>query len=334
MLPTDGGKDEAVRQQAAVWFERMRGADAERYRAEFERWRRSDPEHANAYIRYEDHWALAGALRNTEMGHARQLTPKQRWSFALPSPRYAFAGAALIILLVVGSLFALNGASQPPQIALAGPPLSTPVGQIRQKHLDDGSTVTLDTDSLVEVAFSRSVRIVRLVRGRARFEVAHDAARPFIVEVAGRTVTARGTIFDVSLIGNGMKVSLLRGAIDVGSGTASQPISGPVARLKVGESFRAVAGKETPLVQPTLHGEEQWVAGMLTFDGASLSEVLDQTNRYSKIKIRIGDPALENLRVTGAFHPLPVDELAAALAAAFSLRVEHASNGDLVLQPR
>ena len=73
MLPTDGGNDEAVRQEAAVWFERMRGADAERYRAEFGRWRQRDPRHAHAYTRFEDHWALAGALRTTEMGHARQL---------------------------------------------------------------------------------------------------------------------------------------------------------------------------------------------------------------------------------------------------------------------
>ncbi len=331
-----GGKDAVVRDEAATWFERMRGPDAQRFRVDFERWRNGDTDRRDAYARAEENWALAGGLRATTMGATRAgLTPKRRWSISLPEPRYAFAGAALAIVLIVGSFYALRGAApQAPMIAAARSPASTAVGQIRRERLEDGSTVILDTDSEVEIAYTKSIRVVRLIRGRARFEVAHDAGRPFIVEAAGRTVTARGTIFDVCAYGSAMRVSLLRGAIDVGYGTALRPAAGLVTHLRVGQSLRSALGGVAAEVRPAPRGEDQWVAGMLTFDGTPLSDVIDQTNRYSKAKIRLADPVLNGLKVTGAFRPLPIEELAAGLAAAFSLRVEAASNGDFILHPR
>jgi len=75
----------------------------------------------------------------------------------------------------------------------------------------------------------------------------------------------------------------------------------------------------------------QWVTGMLSFDGTPLAQVLDQTNRYSATKIRLGSRALEGLQVTGAFRPLPVKGLAESLAATFSLKVKQMPDGGFLL---
>src|SRR3546814_10843314 len=52
--------------------------------------------------------------------------------------------------------------------------LQSKLGEIREVQLPDGSRVTLDTDSLVLTKFDRDLRDVRLVRGRARFNVEKD----------------------------------------------------------------------------------------------------------------------------------------------------------------
>jgi transmembrane sensor len=62
-----------------------------------------------------------------------------------------------------------------------------------------------------------------------------------------------------------------------------------------------------------------------------LSAVLEETNRYSSRRISLGEPSLGAAKVTGAFRPLPVDELAASLAAALQLRVLRDASGNLTL---
>ena len=72
------------------------------------------------------------------------------------------------------------------------------IGQPRALVLQDGSQVTLDTSSSIRVEESDSRRVVRLLAGRARFQVARDPARPFIVRAGGQQVIALGTVFTVT----------------------------------------------------------------------------------------------------------------------------------------
>ena len=48
-----------------------------------------------------------------------------------------------------------------------------------------------------------------LLSGQARFDVAHDAARPFSVHAGGQTVVATGTAFNVDLLGPQVLVTLI-----------------------------------------------------------------------------------------------------------------------------
>ncbi len=332
-MPGPGTKDglsAADLKQAGTWFARMRSPDAEKFRAAFERWHAADPAHAKAYEEAGARWLTAGGIVDTEMGRNRRLPERRPPIWEMPGARPAFAAIALVLIVLGGLWFFRSpiGGGDVPQMA-AAQPQATRIGEIRSVKLADGTTVTLDTDSAIEVRLTKELRQVRLVRGRARFDVAHDAARPFQVEAGGRTVTALGTMFDVGFEPGGVRVSLLRGAVEV-RGLAPAGGVAAVTRLAPGECF--IDRQRRPEVVKASPGLQQWVSGMLDFDGVALGDVLEQTNRYSARKIRLGDPALATQRVTGGFRPLPIDELAAALAAAFSLRVERSPQGDLILR--
>src|SRR3546814_1555363 len=92
-------------------------------------------------------------------------------------------GAAAVLYLGVVSPGTLK--QDGPKIANGGTAggnssqLQSKLGEIREVQLPDGSRVTLDTDSLVLTKFDRDLRDVRLVRGRARFNVEKDN-RPFV----------------------------------------------------------------------------------------------------------------------------------------------------------
>lgn len=322
--------DEAVRREARRWSVRMHGDHAGAYQEEFDRWRAADPRHQAAYARLERQWSHAGLLAQTRIGQARAL-PAARPNWAGAPLGLAVAAMALIVLAVgLGSWTyapGLFGGS-----SVANSEIASRVGEIRTLKLPDGSRVTLDTDSRVRLAFSPAVRKIALVRGRARFEVAHDRDRPFVVYAGAGTVTARGTIFDVSLLGGRVGVTLLRGVVDVReAGNAARGHQRPAVRLSPGQytDFSPSEPPAPPQVAP--RAENSWVSGMLSFDADRLGDALAQANRYSSAKISVADPALNDLRITGAYHVRKAAAFAHALAVSLDLKVANHSDGNIVL---
>ncbi|WP_420829961.1 FecR family protein [Croceicoccus hydrothermalis] len=330
--PKSGPGDD-VRLAAAEWFARMRGPDAERHRAEFETWYRAHSAHAAAYDRMGLRWDQSGLVGHTPSGRARQGLPEapQR---RFPVRALALVASAAAIIVVVTLLLSARGnvpmQDPGPQVTNNNTSVETPRGDIRRMRLPDGSVVTLDSDSRIVVAFTSGERRLRLVAGRARFEVAHEADRPFIVAVGGGEVVATGTRFDVSVIGGKPSVRLIEGSIEVRrpATSAAADTGASMVRLKPGQ----MALVDTPApaeLAPT--AGERWVSGTLSFENAPLADVLAEANRYATRQVRLGDPSLGSLRFTGGFRAGNPDQLAKALASGFELRIDRGPDGDLVL---
>ncbi|ROT95392.1 DUF4880 domain-containing protein [Altererythrobacter sp. FM1] len=330
--PPGASPDDDARLAAAEWFARMRGPDAERHRAEFKAWYHVDPAHAAAYDRMGLRWDQGGLVGHTPTGQARQGLPKAPGR-RVPLRALALAASVAAILILGAVLLSARDtlpSGDPGTQIVASDTLETPRGDIRRVALADGSVVTLDSDSRIAIAFTPGERRLRLIAGRARFEVAHDADRPFIVAAGGGEVVATGTQFDVSLIGGRPHVRLFEGSVEVRrpeSGATSDAAT-PAVRLKPGQM--ALVDRPVPPETAPVAGE-RWVSGTLSFENASLESVLAEANRYTVHQVRLGDPSLGRLRFTGGFRAGDPDQLAQALASGFGLRVQPDSEGDPVL---
>lgn len=324
--PTGPSAAEALRQEAGEWFARMRAPDADDHRAAFEDWI-GRPGHRAAYDRISLRWQQAGLLAHTDVAREREGLP-QRHAGGRTSLYYALAAClagAILVGLLAWQWPIVPASNAPSGAQLASSEITSPVG-LRRAQLSDGSILTLDTETSVRVHFSGTERRITLVRGRARFEVAHDASRPFIVSAGEGEVVAHGTVFDVSLTTGRLRVSLVRGSVEVRRAQPAAPGKPQtVIRLVPGQSIALVGVAPTPQAAPA--AETAWASGMIAFDGAPLSEVLATANRYSARKVSIDDHALGALRVTGTFRADRPEELAAALAAAFGLRAERRADG-------
>lgn len=319
---------EAVRREAERWWGVMHGPHSEESRDGFEAWRAADPQHAAEYAALERTWDTASGLGATEMGRNRTLAPAPQTLAWATGPRLAIA-ATVLLLIAIGIGFGGFGGSNP----VIADAQATTIGQIKKLVLPDGTTVTLDTNSRLEVQFDDKVRRVKLTQGRARFDVKADPARSFVVAAAGKLVTVQDAGFDVQIIPQGLCLSAMRGTVDI-KADVPEIATAATVRLDQGRTVRFDAsGAATPSA-PVEKGSEQWVDGMLVYHGAPLSAVLADTNRYAQKPILLGDPSLGDLKVTGVFRPLPVDQLAASLAAAFDLDVRKEPNGSLTLVRR
>ncbi|WP_077145972.1 FecR family protein [Sphingopyxis sp. KK2] len=297
--------------EASAWFARMRGPDAADHAGAFDAWRR-DPANAAAYSELEEDWLIAGGVSRAHV--AAHATPR---AAAPRSPmRFAMA-AALVAAIALGFAWYAGIGQDKPIIA-------EPTGRDGNLQLPDGSTVRLADGAYAEIRFAANERRVLLVGGRAWFKVAHDAARPFIVEAEGSETIALGTEFEVDLRKGPVLVQLIKGSVEVRAvGTKS------AVRLRPGERA-AVENREARIVAPmTLPVAET----IIDADNLSVATLLDRANRVNPVPIRLAAPETGRLQVTGRFDIADSMALARKLAAALDLDVE-ARIDEITLRPK
>ena len=158
--------------------------------------------------------------------------------------------------------------------------VSTPAGTTTTITLSDGTEVLLSANSRLAYHkdFSVEKREVTLV-GEARFNVAKDAERPFIVHTEQLQTQVLGTVFDVKAYPQAQPdVTLYEGRVEVSlNGDAPQLMQpGEQAFLnKKGKLQLAKASEETG----------KWTEGEFAFDNRELMAVMQEIGSWYNISV-------------------------------------------------
>jgi transmembrane sensor len=211
--------------------------------------------------------------------------------------KVAFALAAALLISIGISAYYLRSAGRTMSY-------QTALGERRAVTLEDGSRVLLDSNSEVDVRYSKVARATVLTRGHARFDVAHDTVRPFSVTATGETVVAVGTSFDVELRGSKVLVTLIQGHVLIKNAsdrsTRYEQSAAPI-KLSAGQQVMISADHATAIAPADFSVTQAWEAGHLVFRGERLADAVEQINRYSD-RLIIVDPSAASFRVSGMFN--------------------------------
>lgn len=182
--------------------------------------------------------------------------------------------------------------------------LETAVGEQRSVLLADGSLVTLNTSSSVEIHMGKDRRTLRLLSGEALFKVAHDAARPFEVTAGDTTVRAVGTQFDVDRHCASTTVTVVEGRVAVFAANAASRDEGAETKvpLEAGEQLTLVPRTVLHPVRADVATAISWTQRKLVFEHRQLGEVAKEFNRYNRQVIEIQSDELRMQQVTGVFQ--------------------------------
>ena len=242
--------------------------------------------------------------------------------------RLAWAAAAVLLMGVGLALFVLRT----PQV------FRTALGEQRSVLLADGSRVTLNTTSTIEVSLQKGRREVHLVRGEALFDVAHDAARPFVVRAGNALLKDVGTQFNVDVRSNGTTVTVVEGQVAVDSASPRESAGAPTAHGAPGALEALVLGaNDRVVITPAGLGVLQhgvnvapavaWTQRQLMFEHRPLSEVAEEFNRYNKDRIDIDSAELKRQEVTGVFEAKDPASFVAFLSGIPGVEIREGANG-------
>uniref|UniRef100_UPI0035CC24C6 FecR family protein n=1 Tax=uncultured Sphingomonas sp. TaxID=158754 RepID=UPI0035CC24C6 len=313
---------QAIEEEAARLYLKARESDAEPDWDTAYSWVELNPAHGVAFAKAEAGWELTDRLRE----RAPPVGPE---AIAGPAGRFE----ALFSRRAMGALLAATLIGTVGTVAIQKWAVvdryRTAIGQERAFRLQDGSIVRLNTDSAIEVAMQNDQRFVRLLKGEARFDVAHNPARPFIVRAGDSTLRAVGTAFNVRLRPELTELTVIEGRVAVrDSGAAARTVAAGSAAAIRGGTVAVTRLEKVQLVQRTA-----WQTGVIQFDGETLDQAVAEFNRYRHTPIVIGDPQLASIRIGGTFKPGNSEQFVGALRASFGIRSVGDKGDSIILLP-
>jgi transmembrane sensor len=337
----------ALDAEAAAWVARFDAGDVSaKDQAAFQAWLSRSALHREAIAEYGSFWSEFDKLGQLtgSIGAEREVGTQARRSAVFAGTKVWLAACAASILVMVAVGGAILQEDRPStqqasaQKAFAPRP-SAPRPSVRQSYvtalgaqkkfaLADGSLVTLNTNSRIDVVLLGDRRDVHLVRGEAYFDVVHDKARPFTVYANRYVVRDIGTAFAVHLREkNLVNVRVTKGSVEISAPTAEGAVSDGAKSLGViGAGQDVLFGQKIERAEVVSEAELgrklAWRQGQLIYSGQPLVEVLADIGRYSDIEIELADPALRNLPVGGAFNVDQTEAIFAALQNNFGVHAE------------
>mgnify|MGYP001617246881 CR=1 FL=1 len=287
--------------QAALWADARRAATwSPQQQAALDQWLEGRPERAELLRRHD-------AL----ISDAAVIWATQRVARARPAPRGR--PSAPRALVIGGGLAAVCGALALVTVLMPRGDLIVGSRGVPQPiALADGSAVLLNGLSEVRVELDDKERRLRL-KGEGFFEVAPDKERPFSVEVDGVRVTALGTRFNVDQRqtpdGKVVEVVVFEGVVKVMSNR------GLWMKVRAGQRATALGGvveRETMFRPEAKTDVPSWAKGWLEFNEATLASVVEDLERATGVQVKLADPGVGRVLVSGRFaYDRPEDALAA-----------------------
>jgi transmembrane sensor len=334
-VPQKGALSEDDFLEAASWWRRAQTGTSEDL-ARVEDWLNADAKHveAFAYMRsvmdgLDEGQASPDLLRFRAQALARAEKSWRRTVNSGTTTRRVLMGsvaAGLAAAVAVPAYLVMH--TRKPQVFTTG------IGEQHTVVLADGSKVLLDANSQVAVAYTREKRALSLLKGRAHFDVAKDASRPFAVDARGNTVTAVGTQFYIDLRRQAVAVSLFEGRIRVARKAGSSGDAETIRDIAPSQEVVLYDNEALSAQYKVVNADEElaWQKNQLFFDEAPLSEVVDRLNDYSQTKIHV-EGAAANIPVSGMYVAGQTSAFVNAIQKFYPVRVR-VTDSDIVIQAK
>ncbi|WP_264310614.1 FecR domain-containing protein [Pseudomonas putida] len=276
-------------------------------RSEFMRWHAASEEHARA-------WRQLGSLDqrvSAAAGPARQALLQSR---AGMRRRIGKLGGGLAGMFLLGSLLAWVGApSLSPGYWLADQRTAT--GELRTLRLEDGTLLSLNTHTAVDIDYEGEQRIIVLHQGEISVETGHQDPRPLLVRTDDGRLRPLGTRFLVRREAHGTRLEVLQASV------AAMPLnSGDEQVLHEGQQVLMDANGLGQVGQVAA-GIDAWTRGMLVVDNVRLADLLAALGHYRSGHLGVADDVAD-LRVTGSFPLTNTDLALESLVPALPVKIE------------
>ena len=337
---------------AAEWLIKSERGLSPEEKNQLYQWLDESPENLAAFLKAAELWDKMGSLSRLSELFPLPNKDSQRkrkiWQWGVAAAvvlvcstlTSLYFAAPDVMALLQGDLRRVAAESKQSVLATV---YETAIGEHSQVTLADGSSVVLNTNSLLTVRLSQQQRILSLARGEIHVDVAHDTTRPLSVVAGDSIVQAVGTSFAVKL-NDARKVDVIvtAGKALVGTRATSSIFSPamvvpalPLSSLAVGKGEAIRLGEPAAAVHAVSAAEIDdrlsWREGNLIFRDETLEAVMAEIGRYTTAQFIFVDESLKQEVIAGRFKAGDVEGLLAVLRENIGVAAERTDDGRVLL---
>jgi transmembrane sensor len=287
-----------LREVAIGWFIRIKDAEADDpLRSKFEQWLMANVAHQQAYADISKVWesfdSTDDLVKLADIADQDAFFQQATHSKKIKN---VIAGAMAAVAIGMGGLLGFQTWHAQPTMQIIAQAES---GQVKSQRLEDGTLMTMNTGTDIEVTYYRDRRLVTLKRGEAIFEVSRDESRPFIIDSGKAKITVLGTRFAVNRLSKLVRVSVDHGTVKVEPQNAERSTHTSALILHDGE----VAEVKHDNTKPS-HSHHQasdafaFEKGMVIFEEADLDEIAETLSRYRKLPLVAEQPVSSKVHIS------------------------------------
>ena len=312
----------AIEEQAVAWFMNIRARRPDADRSDLVAWLEQSAEHRRAYERAQRHYDTTAILKSSRRHGSKRAGSMRPWLIGIG------IAAAFVLAIALSATFRPGRDSQEANNQMPGHPLiRAPKHQIRDVTLGDGTQLTLDASSRVEVAVTAKERRLKLLEGTARIAVKREA-RPFIVEAGVGEASALAATFDIGMADHGqIEVAVLSGEVELRSLLRPAVLRGNTRKVQSGQATAYIASTFAPsAVEREGIDRADWPDGWADYEATPLARLISDANRYARRPIVLDDSDLGKLLVSGHFRITETDRFAERIASLFDLALKRTAD--------
>lgn len=337
---------EEIRDQACTWLARLDAGASQADMDRLTRWLAEDPRHVRMFFNMAAMWD-----KSLIMSELAEVFPLQDRGKRAGRRTWLMAAAVMCVAVLGGGLASWGGFKPWESWWRFEQVYETAIGERLLVELPDGSEITLNTDTRIEVSYSASVRNLVLDRGEGYFNVERDASRPFRVQVGSQVVEAVGTAFTVHHTARkGIEIIVAEGKVNylpLATENSAPPepnssTTSTTAAANIPQAIPLVAGERATVAEGVLELEKTqvapdelevrlaWRMGMLVFQGDSLERVIQEVSRYTTIKLE-AEESIRDIKVEGLFRAGDIDGLLISMQRNFQIESQVIADGQILL---
>ncbi|PWB31976.1 iron dicitrate transport regulator FecR [Pseudomonas sp. SDI] len=319
-MSNDPAIAQTVLKEAASWLLLMQEGPLSPCRQnEFDRWQAQSADHQRAWKRAEQ---LLCRIANLPPALAKRTLNRPTAS----DRRAVLRG---VLLLIAGAPLAWWSWRAQVWRNGFGADYITAVGEQREIVNDDGTQVTLNTDTALNVRYDALQRLLLLHRGEIYIRSATDRqspARPLLVQTVQGVMLALGTAFSVRQLEHETLLAVYDGAVQVRP--AAQEVAAGSNVIRAGQQVR-FSREGLGVIEAATAAALAWRSGLLSADDLPMRLWAQELMRYGRERIEC-DATLQSLRVSGTFPLNDVPLAVAMLAQTHALKVHSEGRNVLI----
>jgi transmembrane sensor len=323
-----GLSDDPIKHEAYEWLIRfmsgeMKPADVDAMKT----WFGQSPAHAAAYAEVRRVWQAISPAASAVMQHQGRATLFEGAAVAPPralSRRGLIAGGLAATAAAAGYLVVRPPFDLWPSFAELTADYRTGIGEQRRITLADAVSLDLNTrTSIIIRSQAEDTNRIELVSGElAAF--ADAAASPLTVLAAAGRVTATKANFNLRCIGGEVRVSCVKGDLEVERPGITLSLAAGQQVDYRGQGTGAVAAMNPDMVTA-------WQRGQLIFDATPVAEVIDEVNRYRPGRIVLMNNDIARRSLTAQLRIAEADKIVIQIVHIFRAKATPLPGGIVIL---